>query len=99
MFIRQSTVSKITSIILLIFIGYLFVVNTFNYLTVGSFAGPLIPRNTFEEISRVYLHLAIILALGLIAAFLLHKRGKYIISIAVCIAVFVLVNYFPEWFL
>jgi hypothetical protein len=97
MFISQSNIPKATSMILLRFIGYLFVINTFKYFTTGSFASPLIPKSSFEEIARTYLQFAIVLALSLVAAFLLHKRGNYIILTDVCIVVFVLVSYFAKW--
>jgi hypothetical protein len=97
MFNRRSSALKITSIILLIFIGYLFVIHGINYFRVGSFASPLIPQNAFDEISRLYLHCMIFLALGLIVAFLLYKHSRYFISIVVCIVVFAIINYYPEW--
>lgn len=99
MFARKSNFPKLTSIILLVIVIYLFIINIFNYFTAGSFASPLIPRNTFDEISKTYLRFAVVLLACLILAFLLHKRGKYIVSIVVSVVVIVILNYFPEWFL
>lgn len=84
------------SAILLLITAYLFVINTFNYFTAGNFVSPLVPKNSLEEISKTYLHFAIILAIGLIVGFFLHKRGKYIISISALALILVLLNYFPE---
>jgi len=95
---KKLSISKVASAILLLIIAYLVVINTFNYFTVGSFASPLLPKNSFEEISKLYLQFSITSALCLIIAFFFHKRGKYFISIGLTTAVFVLLNYFPELF-
>jgi hypothetical protein len=99
MFARQSNFSKLTSIIVLVIVIYFFIVNIFNYFTAGSFASPLIPRSTFDEISKIYLRFAVVLLACLIVAFLFHKREKYFISIVVSLVVIVILNYFPEWFI
>ena len=98
MLVRQSNFPKLTSVFLLVIVIYLLIVNAFNYFTADSFASPLIPRSTFDEISRTHLHFSVVLLSCLIVAFLLYKRGKYIISIVVSAAVIILLNYFPEWF-
>jgi hypothetical protein len=84
--------------ILLIVVGYLLITNTLNVFTVQRLTSPMIPKSTLKDISRAHLHFAIVLALCLIVASFLYKRGKYTISIAVCLVVVVLLNYFPGWF-
>ena len=98
MFTRQSNFPKVICIVLLVIVGYLFIINIFNYFTAGSFVSPLIPKSTFEEIPKTYLRFALLFLSCLIIAFAFYKRGKYLISIGVSVAVIVLLNYFPEWF-
>lgn len=84
---RQSNLLKLTSLVLLVIVFYCFTINVLNYFTVGSFASPLSPRSLFEEISGKYLYYLIGLLSCLLVIFLLHKHGKYLISITVSVAV------------
>ena len=66
------------------------------FRTPSQMASPIIPESTIDLIARPYLRVSCILFVCLFTAFLLHKFGKYVVSISLCALTIIFTQYFVE---
>ncbi len=93
----KTNISKLTSFATLTMIAASFLWHLAGHSRIpNQLISPLIPKSIIETILRDNMIITLVLCLGFFIALIFHKWDKYIISIALCILTFILVQYFPE---
>jgi hypothetical protein len=94
---NKTNISKLISFVTLIMIAVSFLWHLADSARFpNQLVSPLIPKSIIEKILRDNMIITLVLCLGFFIALIFHKWDKYIISIALCIFTFILIQYFPE---